>query len=418
MWKWNRRGGSGGTSAGGMGRARALVVFALPILMMGCDASLGAATDPIEPPDADPLSDAQVIASHLSIDLAAPLSYSRHQFPRHYDQRIRDRDNTPDDNPITDRGATLGRVLFYDTQLSLNRTTSCASCHVQELGFTDSARLSEGFEGGLTGAHSMRLANANFYEADEMFWDRRADDLEDQSIQPILDATEMGFSPAAGGINALLTRVREQAYYPILFEDAFGSAEVTEDRMRTALAQYVRSIISTDSRFDQAFEAVTGPNGPGQVATLPGLSAQENQGFRLFIQPPQAGGAGCASCHELPTFALDGNSRSNGLDAGETMIFKSPSLKNVAVTGPYMHDGRFETLLEVVEHYNSGVQPGPALDRRLTAGGPGGPGGRGGQPLRLNLTDAEKQALVAFMQTLTDTELLADPRFADPFIGR
>jgi cytochrome c peroxidase len=133
----------------------------------------------------------------------------------------------------------------------------------------------------------------------------------------------------------------------------------------------------------------------------------ENLGLRLFTERSPRG-AGCAGCHEIPTFALDANEGSNGLDAGQTVVFKSPSLKNVAITGPYMHDGRFATLLEVVEHYNSGVQGGPALDRRLR--------GRGGQPGRLNLTEVEKNAMVAFLGTLTDFDLLADPRFSDPFI--
>jgi cytochrome c peroxidase len=365
-----------------------------------------------------PASDAEVIARHLSIDLSAPIAYSSHTYPVHYIPVVPN-DNAPLTNPVTDRGATLGRVLFYDTQLSLNGTVSCASCHEQELGFTDGARLSEGFDGGLTGAHSMRLANANFYRGEEMFWDRRADALEDQVLEPILDETEMGFSEHAGGVDAVLARIREQEYYPILFAEAFGTDDVTELRLRSALAQYVRSIVSTDSRYDAAVASFGVPIQPGQMGELPGFDAEENLGLRLFALPPGQGGAGCSGCHELPSLALDPNSRSNGLDAGETTIFKAPSLKNVAVSGPYMHDGRFETLLEVVEHYDGGVQPGPALDRRLTAGGPVRPGGPGGgAPIRLNLTDAEKLALVAFMETLTDTALLTDPRFTDPFTGR
>ncbi|OYU14643.1 MAG: hypothetical protein CFE37_09930 [Alphaproteobacteria bacterium PA4] len=120
-----------------------------------------------------------------------------------------------------------------------------------------------------------------------------------------------------------------------------------------------------------------------------------------------AGGAGCSACHQPPTFALAANSDSNGLDAGETVIFKSPSLKNVGVSRAFMHDGRFATLLQVVEHYNSGVQAGPALDNRLR--------GPGGAPQRLGLSDADKAALVAFMETLTDTTLNSDPKFGNPF---
>jgi cytochrome c peroxidase len=117
--------------------------------------------------------------------------------------------------------------------------------------------------------------------------------------------------------------------------------------------------------------------------------------------------AGCERCHQAPTFALDANTRSNGLDANETTVFKSPSLKNVAVRGPYMHDGRFSTLEQVVEHYNSGVRASPATDRRLL--------NRNGSPNRLNLSAADKLALVAFMRTLTDTDMLVDPKFSTPF---
>lgn len=145
----------------------------------------------------------------------------------------------------------------------------------------------------------------------------------------------------------------------------------------------------------------------GLNAPFPVLTAQENRGKQLFLQPPPAGGAGCQACHTAPTFALVGNSRSNGLDAGETRVFKAPSLKGVAVTGPYMHDGRFATLAQVVDHYVSGIQNGPALDQRLR--------GPGGQPQRLPLTADDKAALVAFLGTLTDNTVAADKRFSDPF---
>lgn len=357
-------------------------------------------------PVADP---AQTVMKYLTVDLDAPLNYAAPAYPTHYDANVLGRDNAPADNPVTDAGATLGRVLFHDVELSLNRTKSCASCHIQSLGFTDSDTLSEGFEGGRTGAHAMRLANARFYEGQEMFWDRRATDVEDQVLQPVENAVEMGFSAENGGVSALIERLNGLEYYPALFEWAFGTSTVTEERIRHALAQYVRSIVSTGSRFDTGFAQLTPqqPGGPPPQGPISGFTQEENLGYQLFIRPPDRGGAGCAGCHQLPTFALDDNSRSNGLDVGETTVFKSPSLKNVAVTGPYMHDGRFATLEEVVEHYSSGIQNGPALDRRLR--------GPDGQPIRPNFTETEKAALVAFMRTLTDTALLSDARFADPF---
>lgn len=351
----------------------------------------------------------EIVLKYTNIDLDDLPNYAAPTYPRHYDANLLATDNAPSLNPVTNAGAALGRVLFYDKNLSINGKVACASCHKQSIGFTDEAVLSKGFDGGLTGKHSMRLANANFYTGERMFWDKRAQDLEDQVTQPIIDHTEMGFDAAAGGIEALIGKMKGLEYYPLLFEKAFGSEEISELKMKLALAQFVRSLVSTDSKFDQGFAQVFAPGTPGAGvgAPFPNFTQQENMGKALFLQPPPAGGAGCAGCHGVPTFALAPNSLSNGLNAGETVIFKSPSLKNIAVGGPYMHDGRFTTLAQVVEHYNSGVQNGPALDNRLR--------GPNGQPLRLNLSDQQKAALVAFMETLTDNSLVSDAKFANPF---
>jgi cytochrome c peroxidase len=350
------------------------------------------------------------VTQSLTLDLNQLSNYANPAYPVHYDAQARNPDNTPTGNPVTDRGATLGRVLFHDTQLSINNTKSCASCHGAGNGFTDAARFSVGFDGaGKTTAHAMRLANARFYGPGDAFWDKRAVSLEAQSTQPIQNAVEMGFDASHGGIAALITRMKGLAYYPELFKFVYGDENITEDRMQRAIAQYVRSIVSVDSKFDQGFTQVYNAPLPdrGLNAPFPVLTAQENRGKQLFLQPPQQGGAGCQACHAAPTFALTGNSRSNGLDAGETKIFKSPSLKNVAVTGPYMHDGRFTTLAQVVQHYVGGIQDGPALDQRLR--------GPGGQPQRLQLSADDKAALVAFLGTLTDNTVATDKRFSDPF---
>ncbi len=381
--------------------------ISIAVLALGLVACDDADTDPFQLDD-----DVASLSAVLNLDLANPPNYADPVYPPHYGQRTLNNDNAPNDNPVTNEGATLGRVLFYDQNLSINRTISCASCHSQSLGFGDTRRLSVGFAGGETGAHSMRLANASFYEGEVMFWNGRAHDLEDQSLQPVMDGVEMGFDDDAGGVPALVDRMEGSAYYPALFEWAFGSRAISETRMREALAQYVRSIVSTGSRLDDGlagFGPMEGQGGGPPPRSLPGFNAQENLGLRLFSDPPDRGGAGCNACHELPTLALDEDSRSNGLDLGETVVFKSPSLKNVAVSGPYMHDGRFATLEQVIEHYNSGIQRGPALDRRLS--------GRGGQPDRLNLSEADKAALVAFLRTMTDQALLVDPKFSNPFIN-
>lgn len=381
----------------------ALLLLALIVSVSACKKDQEPGTDPNVP------TPREIVLKYLKIDIDNLPNYAAPTYPRHYDAVILAQDNAPSLNKVTDAGAALGRVLFYDKKLSLNGTVSCASCHKQNLGFTDEAVLSKGFNGGLTGKHSMRLANANFYTGERMFWDKRAQDLEDQVTQPIKDHTEMGFDAAAGGIDALIGKMKGLEYYPVLFKNAFGTDEISELKMKLALAQFVRSMVSTDSKFDQGFAQVfnTGAPGAGVGAPFPNFTQQENMGKALFLQPPPQGGAGCAGCHSAPTFALAANSLSNGLNAGETVIFKSPSLKNSAIGGPFMHDGRFTTLAQVVEHYNSGIQNGPALDNRLR--------GPNGQPLRLNLNDQQKAALVAFLETLTDNTIIADIKFANPF---
>ena len=350
------------------------------------------------------------VAELLTINLSQLPNYANPAWPAHYDAATLTQDNAPATNEITDRGATLGRVLFHDRRLSINNSISCASCHKLDAGFSDAARFSVGFNGtGRTTAHSMRLANARFYAPGTAFWDRRGATLEAQATQPIRNALEMGFDDRHGGLDALLIRMRALPYYTELFTLAFGDASITEDRLQRAIAQYVRSIVSLDSRFDRGYAQVYSPQLRDRGINTPfaTFTAQENRGKQLFLQPPQQGGAGCAICHTPPSFALTANSRSNGLDAGEAKLFKAPSLKHAAVAGPYMHDGRFSSLEQVVDHYDHGVQNGPALDNRLR-----GPG-RQGQ--RLQLAASDKAALVAFVRTLTDGSLEADVRYSDPF---
>jgi cytochrome c peroxidase len=392
--------------------------FTLPMLLAACGgdstsgtaASTGAVVTPAAPATpAAPTTPASVTAV-LNIDFAAPANYANPTLPVYYDGTVVALDNTPGNNAITDRIATLGRVLFYDKKLSINDTISCASCHKQASGFDDTVRFSSGFAGGsFTTAHAMRLGNVRYYRPGSMFWDKRAASVEAQASQPIQNAIEMGFTSANGGIAALVAKLSATAYYPDLFTYAFGDSTISEARIQFALAQFERAMISSASRWDTAYATVFSATAPQQNlnVTLPGFTAEENRGRQLFMTGPGAGGAGCSACHVPPTYALAANSQSNGLDAGETILFKSPSLKNVGLSVAFMHDGRFSTLDQVVEHYNSGVQAGPALDNRLR--------GPGGAPQRLNLSVADKAALVAFMRTLTDTTLTSDARFSNPF---
>src|SRR5690606_6569413 len=260
---------------------------------------------------------------------------------------------------------------------------SCASCHRQALGFTDSMRFSNGISNAATTEfHAMRLGNLRYWQPGSMFWDRRAASVEAQTSQPFHSLVEMGWGGAAGGFDDLIRKMGAIPYYPELFAWAFASPQITEPRIQQALAQFVRAMVSRSSRWDEGYARVFSPTAPNRAldVDLPNFTAQENRGRHLFMTAVDEGGAGCASCHVPPTFALAANARSNGLDAGETRLFKAPSLRSVGLTGPYMHDGRFQTLEEVVAFYDRGIQPGPALDGRLR---------QGGGPLRLNLSAAD-----------------------------
>lgn len=363
-----------------------------------------------------PPTDAEILSRYLNLP-ATSYNYAQVTLPQHFNAPpVRNADNTPANNRITDAGATLGRVLFYDKKLSFNQTKSCASCHAQEHAFADPVALSEGFAGGLTGRNSMGLSNARFYLNGHFFWDERANTLEDQTLMPIQDHVEMGMT-----LDSLTARLQQQPYYKILFKEAFGDTLVTSDRISLSLSQFVRAMVSYQSKYDNGLNQITGPPAPGQA--IPGLTAQENLGLNIFRDPARGG---CAGCHATDLF-FGAAPFNNGLDAVITDLglgavtgnpadngkFKVPSLRNIALTGPYMHDGRFETLEEVVEHYNSGVQLSETLDPRLTA--PGGGPNQQRRARRLNLTQTEKDALVAFMHTLTDTVFVADEKFGNPF---
>ncbi len=409
----------------------------LAVLVMACSldpAGVNAGDDPLGPdgspaPDAsDPSVDASPVAFDAPgalpeeiaavLDLpATPYAYDD-ALPAHF-ASARRQDNTPADNPITAAGATLGRVLFYDRALSRTGTVACASCHHQANGFAEPTRFSTGFAGGQTTRNAMSIVDARYYLPGTFFWDERAASLEAQVLLPIQNPVEMGLT-----LDELVANVSAQAYYPYLFEQAFGDPAVTSDRIARALAQFIRAAVSYRTRFDAGLAAA------GDIArTFPSFTAAEERGKALFL-----GRARCATCHlDAPpapgprpnqaVFLID-RAVNNGLDATTTVAdlgvggitgraadlgrFKSPSLRNVAVTAPYMHDGRLATLDDVIDHYSTGVQAHPNLDPRLRVPGTGA-------PIRLDLSATEHADLKAFLGTLTDDALRADVRFADPF---
>jgi cytochrome c peroxidase len=347
-----------------------------------------------------------------TIDLNNLLNYSTQPMP---DYIIKN--NEPANNRTMDAGATLGRVLFYDKKLSINNTIACASCHHQEFAFGDTALQSVGYDGGLTGRHSMRLANARFGNEVRFFWDERATSLENQTTQPIRDHVEMGFSGVSGnpGFDSLIRKLEATSYYPVLFEAAFGTSQITEMRIQRALSQFVRSIQSFDSKYDIGRAQVANDNQP-----FPNFTPQENMGKNLFLAPPP-GGAGCQGCHRAPEFDIDPASRNNGVIGviGDTSIVdltntRSPSLRNLtrpdgSVNGPMMHNGIFRTLNQVIAHY-AAIPDNPNntnLDPRLR--------GPGGVPQTLNLNQAQRDALAAFLRTLSGNAVYTDVRWSNPF---
>ncbi len=362
---------------------------------------------------------------------STPYNYSNPNFPETFTPYVLGFDNTPTDNPITDDGVTLGRVLFYDKNMSANNTKACASCHLQEFGFSDNKPKSEGFEGGHTFRNSIGFANTGFYKAENMFWDHRAATLEEQVLMPIQDDVEMGMT-----LEGLVEKIGALDYYNPLFENAFGSKTVTSDKISKALSQFVRSIYSFNTKYDEGIEITN-----DIFVDFPNFTAQENLGKDIFNGKLTPGAIGtCITCHmpnatplhfeqpvpdnanqvifsgaEPDNIGLDEdiNVEDNGVGAFlgiESLYghFKTPSLRNLELTAPYMHDGRFATLEEVVEHYSTGVKPHPYLSAHMKDGD--------GGPRHLNLTDEESAALVAFLKTLTDYELIYDEKFSDPFV--
>ncbi|MFK7767102.1 MAG: cytochrome-c peroxidase [Mariniblastus sp.] len=337
------------------------------------------------------------------------VGYAVTNLPSHYtgvaNGNLPPNENTPANNPITNAGATLGRVLFYDVRLSHNDTISCASCHQQELGFSDARKFSVGADGRTTHRHSMGLSNAKFYQNGKFRWDQTADTLEEQNLLPIEHPDEMNLD-----LGTLVTKLEGTSFYADLFNDAFGDPAITSDRVALSLAQFIRSMVSYNSKFDLAY--TTGSNGMPDFAGV--FTQQEQEGLALFGGQTGTGNElMCFRCHETVGHVAR-EPFNSGLDVDTTADegaglgrFKTPSLRNVAVLNGYMHDGRFKTLTEVVEFYNSGVQPHANLHPFLQK--------PNGDPIRLNLTQTQKDALVAFLETLTDDTFLTSPLFSDPF---
>ena len=311
------------------------------------------------------------------------------------------------DNALTVEGVKLGRMLFYDNVLSGDNTMNCASCHLQDNAFSDPEQFSIGIEGLPGGRQAMAIFNTAWH-TNEFFWDGRAHLLRDQSLKPIEDALELNTT-----LELVVAKLETGNVYRDQFKRAFGTEDVTEERISLALEQFMNTIVSNQSKYDKW--------GSGEAQ----FTDSEERGRMLYFTEydqffPQFSGADCQHCHGGNNFA-DNDYMNNGLDAeaniedigrmevtGEAMDngkFKIPSLRNIELTAPYMHDGRFETLEEVVDHYDHGIAESPSLDPAL----------RNTTSTGLRLTAQDKADLIAFLKTLTDETIATDERFSSPF---
>ena len=314
--------------------------------------------------------------------------------------------------------ATLGRVLFYDKTLSINEVISCASCHQQSLAFADDVAFSEGFDGEITTRNSLPLGNTIGFEtsyrggdgdfgfgSQALFsWDESNTDISSQSKAAITSEIEMGLN-----MSELVNRLKNQEDYKILFEKAYGDQDILEHRVLEAIEEFVNSIVSNHSKFDAESMA----SDLDIFEDFSGYTTRENIGKTLYLN-------NCASCHSFDhqftavataNNGLDINYEDKGVgehssDPSKVGVFKVPFLRNIELTGPYMHDGRFATLDDVINHYSEGIQNHDNLHNNLRSGN---------DAKKMNFTNDDKANLKAYLLTLTDKEVIADVKFSDPF---
>jgi len=315
-------------------------------------------------------------------------------------------------DPLFNQKATLGRVLFYDGHLSVNNAVSCGSCHKQALGFADNAALSMGYQGLPTKRNSKSLSNLNGDDptnlaintpGSPLFWDGREDILQNLIARPITNHAEMGIEDP----NTLPAKLSVITFYNPLFANAYGDSSITTARISECISDFMVAIQSHNTRFDQYL----------QTGSTSSFSALEVTGMNLFLTKYN-----CGNCHHIFTSTYtDDDFHDIGLDinyadmgrgtitgnASDNGKFRVPSLRNVCLSAPYMHDGRFATLGDVIDHYSQNIQNSPNLDVQLTDST--------GQAMKMNISSQEKTAIIAFLGTLTDYQLVTDPKFSNPF---
>lgn len=322
--------------------------------------------------------------------------------PPHFGKKI----FVPEDNPSSEAGIALGRRLFYEPLLSADTSISCGSCHQQKLAFTDGKALSRGVKGRHSQRSAMSLVNLLWVE--RLFWDGRATSLEEQALVPIQDPNEMNLS-----LEEACRRLESHPTYPKLFRKAFGKKEITAEGIGKAIAQFERTLISANSRYDQIVMGKADP------------TPREQRAIHLFMTHPvaeaQLRGGNCGDCHGSHLTTLN-TFHNNGLEAeikdkGFELVtgnpfdrgkMRAPSLRNIALTAPYMHDGRFKTLREVLDHYNEHIQMSATLDPLIIEA----TNEVGGESLALS--EQEKEDILFFLHMLTDSSFINNPEFANP----
>ncbi|WP_373456515.1 cytochrome-c peroxidase [uncultured Tenacibaculum sp.] len=303
----------------------------------------------------------------------------------------------PSTNPTTKEGVRLGKKLFFDPILSLDNSTSCASCHDPKKSFTDNLQFSGGVNNKIGTRNSMPLFNLAWNFDERFAWDGKEFGLEAQAFEPVTNPLEMN-----SDWKVVATKLKNHNEYPLLFKEAFGDIEIDSNLVVKAIAQFERTLISGNSKFDKFLN--------NEVELTP----EEQNGFNVFMEESRGD---CFHCHGSENNPLWTNNKfhNNGLDENFTDLglgaitgdsndngkFRTPSLRNLAFTAPYMHDGRFTTLEEVINHYSEGLKNSPTVDplmKKVTQGG-------------VRLTDKDKADLKAFLLTLSDTEFINNPDF-------
>lgn len=321
------------------------------------------------------------------------------------------------DSSLTYQGIELGRMLFYENKLSADNSISCGTCHQQSLAFTDGKALAAGVGGKKGNLSSMSLANLMWHN--KFNWAANAESLEKQVLMPIQNPNEMNQT-----LEQTVAKLQASNNYPPLFKIVFGTSTIQADLIAKALTQFLKTLISGNSKYDQFLRKE-------YQAT-----ESELRGMQLFLTHPvpeaKIRGGNCGDCHLNITLAGDPfefrGFHNNGLDDDTNLAlglekftkngfdkgkFKAPTLRNIVLTAPYMHDGRFKTLEDVLEHYDQHIKSSASLDPLIMAAT--NQANYDNKPVKLFLTAQEKKDIIAFLQMLTDNEFIKNPNFSDPF---